>query len=155
MAQGDGRISLFGLLKQHRRHRFAYNVASSEDDSLGALRVHMAPNEQLLNAGRSTRSKAAGVSEHKLADINWMKTIYVLFWPDAGIDPRRVDVGWQRGLHENPVNARVRVQHLQYCEQFLFSGGGRKDLGFRIKAKARTGALLHADIYFRGGIFSP
>ena len=70
--------------------------------------------QELLDAGRSAGGESAGITEHQLADVDGMKAVHVFLRKNSRVNGRGVDVRWERGLHENAVDARIGVE---FCQQ--------------------------------------
>ena len=64
VADCDRRIRAFGLLTQYCRHRFADDVAASQNHNLRAFNFHLRTNQYFTNAGRRAGLKTRRIAKH-------------------------------------------------------------------------------------------
>src|SRR5436190_22205394 len=110
MANRDCGVGVPGLLNKNRSHRFANNIAATQDDNFGAGQRHVTANEQFVNAGGSAGDEACRIAEEQLAHVVGMKAIDVFVGVDRGINLGRIDVVGNRRLDEDAVDVLVLVE---------------------------------------------
>ena len=107
-----------------------------------------------MNARRRAGKKPGRVAEHQFPHVHRMKTVHVLCRINAREDDRLVNGRRQGCLDENAVNGRVGIEARNETQQFGLAGVFGKDGGGRTDSEAFGGALLHADVHLRGGVFA-
>ena len=71
-------------------------------------------------SARNKRGKAAG----KTPDIERMEPIHILGWIDGRDDFVRIDLLWQRQLHQDAVDLLVGIELGDQIDQLGFTGDG-------------------------------
>src|SRR5215204_5212608 len=99
MANRDGRV----FPQEKLRHRFADNVAAPDDDGVFARDWNIRTLQNLDNSGGRARDERF-LPLRKLADIDRMKTVNVLFGIYRFENLALVNLRRERKLHQNSVN---------------------------------------------------
>src|SRR4051794_27733927 len=109
MANGHGGVRVFGFLHQQRRHWFADDVSTAQNDNLSSAERNVRFDKQFMNAGRRAGNESTRVAEQKFADVVRMKSIHVFGSANRRINFRRVDMTRDWRLHQNTVDVWIGV----------------------------------------------
>ena len=94
MTDRDRRVRSLPFLAQQRGHRFADNVAAAEHDDFRAFGFHTRTHQQFYDTRRCAGPKTGRVTEHQLADVQWMKTVHIFLRQHSGENNRFPDLFW-------------------------------------------------------------
>ena len=122
MDNRDRGVPVFVFLHEKQGQRFAHDHASANDRDVRAVDVDVAFNQQTLHPKRRTRDKTAGIVEHELCDVPWMKSVHVLARIERAHDGCFIDVLRRRRLNQNAVNARVAIEFFDSPEKLSLCG---------------------------------
>ena len=129
-------------MQQQKRHRFADDVAASDDHRPLSADFDPGPLQQLDDAQRGARDEPGSIL-HEQPDVDGMEPINILVRPDRvehlpfGVRPHRFR---QRGLDEDAV---VRVAPIQpFDELQKLRQGGRRGQALEISTQTRLSGRL-------------
>jgi len=109
-------ISAFCLLNKHHRDRFSYNVTSPYNNHFRAIGGDTALDKHLLYTVRCAGIEF-GLSDHKPADIDGMKTINVFIRVYRVEYSCFIDMLGERQLYEDPVYLGVFIVFIDKLKQ--------------------------------------
>src|SRR5213082_501387 len=79
MTNGDRCVGEWTSLHHQSRHRLSDDVASTDHDALRSPRLNLARLEDELYACRRARHEPIRLADEQLSNIDWMKSVDVLF----------------------------------------------------------------------------
>ncbi|MNT20967.1 hypothetical protein D3C72_1562890 [compost metagenome] len=149
MADGDGCVRL----QEQQGHRLADRVAAADDDGVLAAQVHARAFDQLHAAVWRARAEA-GQARHQFACAQDRIAVHVFRRGDRFDDLVRVDMFWQRHLHEDAMDGRIGIQAGDACQQVRF--GQVRFIFFQHRVETHVSARLDlvADVHLAGRVFA-
>ena len=76
--------------------------------------------------GRAGNKRLIKIAGAKAPHIDWVKSVYVLFWRDQFDNCCLIDLFRQRQLHQNAVNGGVVVELFNNGDDFFLCGRCRE-----------------------------
>ena len=117
-----GGVPVLVFLHEQQGQRFAHDQAATKNHDVRAVNFDFTFRKQTLHAKRRARDKAAGIVEHELRNIFWMKSVHVFPRVERAHDGYFVDVLRRRRLYQNAVNARVTIKFFDAPEKLSLCG---------------------------------
>ena len=110
MRDRDGGI----FFKQHDGHRFSDNIASADDQSVGAGERIVHGFQHFDDAVWRAAAEAADAG-HDRTDVDNMETVNVFICTDCLNDFLLVDMTGQGELYKDSIHGIVGIEFLQKC----------------------------------------
>ena len=147
MGDRDRGVTALPAPHEQERHRLSDDHAAPHDHGVCAGCFEPDFLEKTDAAQRRARNESCGVIHRELGHVNGMKAVDILLRIDGFDDGLLVDVAGRRGLDEDAMNERVRVEFThQRDEPFLRRVGGK--LMFD-GVQAKLGGLLVLGAHIR------
>ena len=154
MGDRDGGVTALPAPHEQERHRLSDDHAAPYDHGVCAGCFEADFLDQTDAAQRRARNESGGVIRGELGHVNGMKAVDILCRVDGFDDGSLVDVSGRRGLDEDAMNERVRVEFThQPDEPFLRRVGG-KLMFDGVQSELGGLLVLGAHIRPRGGILA-
>ena len=144
----DGHRGVRSGLALHgkQRGRLAHDEAAAEHHDMFAGERHLGAGKEFHDAGRGAGDETGVVLLREFAQVQRVEAVHILLGGDAAKDGAFVQPFGQRGLHQNAVDAGVRVEPVHQSFQLGLRDRGRWQDQTALDADVRRSRLLFPNI---------
>ena len=146
VADGDGGVGAGPPLHQEGGQGLAHDVAAADDNYVLSVRIAAGADEDLLDAGGSTRQESGFALQHP-ALVDGMQTVNVLAGVNVCDGVGLAEVSGQGQLDQNAVEGGICVEAVDERSELLLSGVNREPEGFGEDAGIVAGAAFVAHVH--------